>query len=82
MKPHTTLRRLSVWPKDKVDPRDGVYIIHCKSCDGKYVGETKRLLKTRVREHSYEVETIGDDMPFTHLQKLSIILRGVFLQWL
>ena len=55
MKLHTILRGLLVQPKDKADLRDGLYTIHCKSCDGKYVGETKRLLKTRLREHRNEV---------------------------
>ena len=65
MKPHTTLRRLLVSPKDKNDPREGVYMIDCKSCDQKYIGETKRLLKTRVKEHREEVERLDTGRIFT-----------------
>ena len=36
-----------------------------KSYDEKYVSDTKRLLKIRVREHKDEVEKIGYGMPFT-----------------
>ena len=42
-----------------------MYTLECKSYDGKYVGKTKRLLKTRVREHRDEVEKIRDSMPLT-----------------
>ena len=41
------------------------WCVDCKSCAGKYVGETKRLLKTTVGEHRDEVETISDGVPFT-----------------
>ena len=42
-------------------------MIDCKNFDGKYMymEETKKLLKTRVREHRDEGEKIGDGMPFT-----------------
>ena len=41
MKPHTTMRRLLVSPKDKLEPREGVYTISYKNCPGIYIGETK-----------------------------------------
>jgi len=28
-----------------------VYKINCKDCNASYVGQTKRLLKTRINEH-------------------------------
>ena len=69
MMPHTIFRRLLVRPKNKANLTEGVYTTDCKSCDGKNVGETKRLLKTRVWEFRDEVEKIGDGMPFTREQK-------------
>ena len=48
--PHTTLRRLLVHPKDKVEPEEQdelVYQIMCQSCGAAYIGETGRLFKTR-----------------------------------
>ena len=59
MKPHCTLRRLLVHPKDKREPRnttDVVYSIPCQNCDKVYVGETGRKLGLRVNEHKSEAE--------------------------
>ena len=59
MRPHTTLRRLLVHPKDKVELEEQgelVYQIPCKNCGAKYIGETGRLLKTRLVEHRKDVD--------------------------
>jgi hypothetical protein len=59
MRPHTTLRRLLVHPKDKVDKQKQcgvVYEVPCKNCDKSYIGETGRQLGQRVKEHREEVE--------------------------
>ena len=48
-----------VHPKDKVEPDkqgDLVYQILCKSCGAAYIGETGRLLKTRLNDHKKDVE--------------------------
>ena len=53
MRPHTTLSRLLVHPKDKVELEEQgelVYQIPCKNCGAEYTGETGRLLKTRLEE--------------------------------
>ena len=53
MRPHRTLRRTLVHPKDKVEPEEQgelVYQILCKSCGAAYIGETGRLFKTRLNE--------------------------------
>ena len=65
MRPHTTLKNMLVHPKDKTDPKEGVYTIDCESCDMKYVGETKRVVKARVKEHRTEVEKMQEVMVYT-----------------
>ena len=60
-KPHSTLRKALVHPKDKREPLETtgcVYEIACKNCDFTYVGETGRLLSTRIKEHRKEAEKI------------------------
>ena len=58
IKPHSTLKSLLVHPKDKTDPKEGVYTIDGKGCDKKYIGETKRKLKVRVKEHRSEAKSV------------------------
>ena len=69
MKPHSTLRTLLVHPKDKTDPKEGVYIIDCAGCSKKYVGETKRTLKVRVKEHRTETEKVNKGARYTRDRK-------------
>ena len=57
-KPHQTLRQLLVAPKDKtkVQEQSGVvYRIPCEGCNKDYVGETKRTLGERVKEHAANI---------------------------
>ena len=63
LKPHSTLRKTLVHPKDKRDTKETagcVYEIFCKNCEFSYVGETGRLLKTRLKEHQQEADKIAD----------------------
>ena len=69
MKPHSTLRTLLVHPKDKTDPKEGVYTIDCAGCSKKYVGETKRKLKVRVKEHRTETEKVNKGARYTRDRK-------------
>ncbi len=66
MRPHDTLRRNLVHPKDKCEIPDEVgqlvSQIPCKSCDGSYVGETGRLLKTWLEEHKKDTETSAKEL--------------------
>ena len=58
MRPHSTLRSLLVNLKDKCKPEEQsevIYQIPCKNCSKSYIGETGRLLKTRLDEHKAEV---------------------------
>ncbi|XP_072039088.1 uncharacterized protein [Amphiura filiformis] len=62
MKPHNTLRRELVHPKDKRDPNNltqAVYKIPCLNCDLSYIGETGRKFGTRLEEHRKEVEKVN-----------------------
>ena len=53
-KPHTTLRKLLVSPKDPVpvENRSGcIYQIPCSQCPKSYIGQTGRQLGQRLKEH-------------------------------
>ena len=64
VKPQTTLRRVLVHPKDKIDKlkkADGVvYKIPCKRCEEVYIGETGRQFGVRLTEHRKEAEKTGN----------------------
>ena len=71
VKPHCTLRRLLVHPKDKVrtlKKANCVYRIPCKSCDKSYVQETGRSLGLRMEEHHKEAEK-SESRPYTRSSK-------------
>ena len=40
-------------PKDKISPEEksGIYNIQCKDCSKQYIGQTRRTVKTRYKEH-------------------------------
>ena len=67
MKPHNTIKRSLVRPKDKVEPRkmcEGVYSITGKNCNATYIGETKRTLGTSIKEHKEDAEkALADPTP-------------------
>ena len=59
MKPHNTIKRSLVRPKDKVEPQkmcEGVYSIICKKCNATYIGETKLNIETRIKEYKEDAE--------------------------
>ncbi len=63
MRPHCTLRRFLVHPKDKksMEETSGiVYKIPCNSCSQTYIGETGRLFRYRRGEHQSEAEEVTD----------------------
>ena len=71
VRPHCTLRRLLVHPKDKVKilrKANCVYRIPCKNCDKSYVGETGRCQGLRMEEHRKEAER-SQSRPFTRASK-------------
>jgi len=63
VRPHTTLRKLLVHPKDKIpdEKKCGViYEVPCKNCAQTYIGETGRQMHIRIGEHRKEVEELSD----------------------
>ena len=58
MKPHSSLRKQLVNPKDKIDPlekTDCIYEIPCKNCAHTYTG---RKFTTRLKEHKKEADKL------------------------
>jgi hypothetical protein len=52
---------------DKLKNSDVVYQIPCAFCDVVYIGETSRLLKTRITEHKNNIN--GKEINYTALTK-------------
>ena len=72
-KPITTLRRLLTNVKDKDKPEDrraAVYKIKCCDCQASYIGETSRILSTRLTEHKRAMRNgdVNDHIAEHHLQ--------------
>lgn len=64
-RPHTTIRRLLVSPKDKDNITDKcgvVYHLKCQDCRAEYIGETERALSRRLTEHKREASPVGQHM--------------------
>ena len=71
MRPHQTLKKLLVHPKDKRDKlKTGncIYEIGCQNCDLTYVGETSRLFGTRLAEHQAEAKK-ANQKKFTRAER-------------
>ena len=58
-----------VHPKEKAEPRERVYKIKCQWCEDCYVGETKKNLAGRVKEHMIDVNNTVKDNVFLHGEK-------------
>ena len=57
-------RRLLAQPRDKVERAEQgelMYQIPCKNCCAEYIGETGRLLKTRLDEHRKDVDNTNNE---------------------
>ena len=63
-RPHTTLRCQLVHLKDKAEfteQGEMLYQIPCKNCGAEYIGETGRLLKTRLDEHRKDADNTNNE---------------------
>jgi len=61
VRPHTTLRKMLVHPKDRINDEEkpeAVYKIPCKNCERVYFVETGRPLGVCIKEHRKEVNSI------------------------
>jgi hypothetical protein len=70
----TRLLRDSLRARSSGDPLDKcnvVYKIPCDSCDVSYVGQTSRCLRTRLKEHSYNVKCKSHASPLVEHQNLT-----------
>jgi hypothetical protein len=47
----TSLQSLLGNPKVNRNEKSGIYEINCKDCNQKYIGQSKRLIITRFKEH-------------------------------
>ena len=63
MKPHNTIKRSLEDEPQKMC--EGVYFITCKNCNATYIGETKRTLGTRIKEHKDDAEKASASRPYT-----------------
>ena len=45
---------------EKLDKNAVVYKIDCMDCNASYVGQTKRYLKTRIREHDNDIKKVSN----------------------
>ena len=60
-RPHQTIRKMVVHPKDKIEDSDKcgvVYHLECQSCPQVYIGETGRKLSIREKEHREETDKV------------------------
>ena len=71
MKPHVTLTRMLVHPKDKRTPQENagvVYQFPCKDSPGVYTGEIERRYRVREKEHHRNVRSL-EEVKFTRARK-------------
>ena len=63
VRPHTSLRKMLVHPKDKIDIDNVtgcVYEIPCHNCEKTYIDETGRLFGPHKKEHQDETERMSE----------------------
>ena len=71
MKPHLTLKRMLVHPKDKRTPQGNagvVYQVPCKDCLVVYTGETERRYGFREKEDERDLRSL-EEVKFTWARK-------------
>ena len=71
IKPHLTLKRMLVHPKDKRTPQENlgvVYPVPCKNCKDIYTGETERRYRVRKKEQKRNIKTL-EEKKYTRSRK-------------
>ena len=71
MKPHLTLKRMLLHPKDKRTPQENtgvVYQVPSKDFPYVYTGETERRYGVREKKHQWDVRSL-EEVKFTQARK-------------
>ena len=51
-----------IW-EGKGKAKDAIYAITCAKCDAVYIGETKRMIADRFRQHLYDIDKADTTKP-------------------
>ena len=73
-KPMNTMNKFIKTGKDSLSKHEKsglVYKINCKNCESSYVGQTKRKLKTRIKEHKAHVRKPSSEISVVSRHRLS-----------
>jgi hypothetical protein len=58
--------------------KDVVYMVQCETCDMKYIGETRKMLETRISQHQKDVQNRKDENSFFCHVKMN---KGHRIDW-
>ena len=73
-KPMNTMNKFIRTGKDSLSKHEKsglVYKINCKNCESSYVGQTKRKLKTRIKEHKADIKKPSSEISVVSRHRLS-----------
>ena len=71
-KPIQTLRQFIVTPKDKIPTEENCNVVYrcpCRDCDKVYIGETKKKLGDRIKQHT--ADTVFNQLAIHEHYKLA-----------
>ena len=76
MKPHMTLQRILVHPKDKRTPQNSgaVYQVSCKDCQHVYTGVMERSYGVREKVHKSNVKKL-EEKKYTRSRKKDSLME-------
>ena len=71
---HNKLNRIIKGGKDRIEPLQQtgvVYKLNCQNCEASYVGQTKRKLTTRIKEHKADIKKEQENMSVVSTHRIS-----------